>query len=62
MSLPYSDKESCGKEKNENSNVAQMTLTWVYFVASVFLYVGVIIFIGKEDKQLTQTSGKEYED
>jgi protein-S-isoprenylcysteine O-methyltransferase Ste14 len=28
--------------------VALMTLTWVYFVASVFLYAGVMIFIGKE--------------
>ena len=42
--------------------VALMTLTWVYFVASVFLYVGVMIFIGKEEKQLMQTFGKEYED
>jgi protein-S-isoprenylcysteine O-methyltransferase Ste14 len=42
--------------------VALMTLTWVYFLVSVFLYVGVIIFIGKEEKQLTKTFGKEYED
>ena len=42
--------------------VALMTLTWVYFVASVFLYVGVMIFIGKEEKQLTEAFGKEYED
>jgi protein-S-isoprenylcysteine O-methyltransferase Ste14 len=42
--------------------VALMTLTWVYFVASVFLYVGVMIFIGKEEKQLTRAFGKEYED
>jgi protein-S-isoprenylcysteine O-methyltransferase Ste14 len=42
--------------------VALMTLTWVYFVASVFLYVGVMIFIGKEEKQLTKVFGKEYED
>jgi len=42
--------------------VALMTLTWVYFVASVFLYVGVMIFIGKEEKQLTKAFGKEYED
>ncbi len=32
---------------------ALLTLTWVYLVASVFLYVGVIIFIGTEEKQLT---------
>ena len=42
--------------------VALMTLTWVYFVASVFLYVGVMIFIGKEEEQLTKAFGKEYED
>jgi len=42
--------------------VALMTLTWVYFVASVFLYIGVMIFIGKEEKQLTKVFGKEYED
>ena len=42
--------------------VALMTLTWVYFVASVFLYAGVTIFIGTEEKQLTQAFGKEYED
>jgi protein-S-isoprenylcysteine O-methyltransferase Ste14 len=42
--------------------VALMTSTWVYFVASVFLYVGVMIFIGKEEKQLTQAFGKQYKD
>jgi protein-S-isoprenylcysteine O-methyltransferase Ste14 len=42
--------------------VALITLTWVYFVASVFLYAGVMIFIGKEEKQLSQAFGKEYED
>lgn len=42
--------------------VALMTLTWVYFVASVFLYTGVMIFIRKEEKQLTKAFGKEYED
>ena len=42
--------------------VALMTLTWVYFVPSAFLYVGVMIFIGKEEKQLTKAFGKEYED
>jgi protein-S-isoprenylcysteine O-methyltransferase Ste14 len=26
------------------------------------LYVGVVIFIGKEEKQLTKAFGKEYED
>ena len=42
--------------------VALMTLTWVYFVASGFLYVGVMIFIGKEETQLTKAFGKEYKD
>ncbi len=42
--------------------VALMTLTWVYLVASVFLYVGVMIFIGKEERQLTKAFGKAYED
>ncbi|HEX9387321.1 MAG TPA: methyltransferase [Anaerolineales bacterium] len=42
--------------------VALITLTWVYFIVSVFLYVGVIIFIGTEEKQLTKAFGKEYED
>ena len=42
--------------------VALLTLTWVYLVASVFLYAGVMIFIGTEEKQLKQAFGKEYED
>jgi protein-S-isoprenylcysteine O-methyltransferase Ste14 len=42
--------------------VALLTLTWVYFVASAFLYVGVVVFIGKEEEQLTKAFGKEYED
>jgi protein-S-isoprenylcysteine O-methyltransferase Ste14 len=42
--------------------VALITLTWVYFVASVFLYVGVMIFIGTEEKQLSKAFGKEYGD
>ena len=42
--------------------VALLTLTWVYFVVSVFLYVGVMLFIGVEEKQLTEAFGKEYED
>lgn len=39
-----------------------LTLTWVYLVVSVFLYVGVIIFIGTEEKQLRQAFGQAYED
>jgi protein-S-isoprenylcysteine O-methyltransferase Ste14 len=42
--------------------VALLALTWVYFVVSVFLYIGVMIFIGEEEKQLTEAFGKEYED
>lgn len=42
--------------------VSLLTLTWVYFVPSVFLYMGVMIFIGVEEKQLTEAFGKEYED
>src|SRR5512135_1323929 len=41
---------------------ALMTLTWVYLVASVFLYAGVMLFIRKEEEQLRQAFGKEYED
>lgn len=41
--------------------VALMTLTWVYFLVSVFLYTGVMIFIGVEEQQLTHAFGKEYE-
>lgn len=41
--------------------LALLTLTWVYFVPSVFLYFGVMIFIGVEEKQLTNAFGKEYE-
>ncbi len=42
--------------------VALMTLTWVYFAVPVFLYVGVMIFIGEEEKQLTKAFGIKYND
>lgn len=42
--------------------VALITLTWVYLVPSVFLYAGVMIFIGTEEKQMTRAFGKQYED
>lgn len=42
--------------------VALLTLTWVYFVVSIFLYSGVMIFIGTEEKQLTKAFGKQYKD
>lgn len=41
--------------------VALITSTWVYFSVSVFLYTGVMLFIGKEERQLIETFGKEYE-
>jgi protein-S-isoprenylcysteine O-methyltransferase Ste14 len=42
--------------------VSLLTLTWIYFVPAVFLYAGVMIFIGKEEGQLRGAFGKEYED
>jgi protein-S-isoprenylcysteine O-methyltransferase Ste14 len=42
--------------------VALITSTWVYLIASVFLYVGVMIFISTEEKQLTKAFSKQYED
>jgi protein-S-isoprenylcysteine O-methyltransferase Ste14 len=42
--------------------VSLLTLTWVYFVPSAFLYVGVLIFLGMEERQLTEVFGKKYED
>jgi len=42
--------------------IALLTLTWVYFIVSVFLYVGVMIFISEEEQQLTKAFGKDYED
>jgi protein-S-isoprenylcysteine O-methyltransferase Ste14 len=41
--------------------VVLLTMTWVYFVVSIFLYVGVMMFIGTEEKQLTKAFGREYE-
>ena len=42
--------------------VALLTLTWVYFMVSIFLYLGVMMFIAKEEQQLTTAFGKAYED
>lgn len=42
--------------------VALLTLTWVYVVPSVFLYVGVMIFIGTEEQQLTHAFGQPYKE
>jgi len=41
--------------------VSLLTLTWVYIIVSFFLYAGVMIFIKKEEMQLSQAFGKEYE-
>lgn len=42
--------------------VTLLTSTWVYLVVSVFLYVGVMRFIGAEEKQLATTFGDAYGD
>ncbi len=42
--------------------VSLITFTWVYLVVSIFLYAGVMIFIGVEERQLTQVFGKTYAD
>ncbi len=41
-------------------SVTILTMTWVYLVPSVFLYLGVMIFIGKEEQQLADTFGEAY--
>lgn len=41
--------------------VTLLTQTWVYLIVSIFLYAGVMIFIGTEERQLTQAFGKDYE-
>ena len=41
--------------------ITLMTFTWVYLVPSVFLYIGVMTFIGTEEQQLIKAFGKEYE-
>lgn len=40
--------------------ISILTLTWVYLGVSVFLYIGVMLFIGKEEKQLLQVFGEDY--
>jgi protein-S-isoprenylcysteine O-methyltransferase Ste14 len=37
-----------------------ITLTWVYLVVAAFLFTGVMIFIGVEERQLTSAFGKAY--
>ena len=41
--------------------VSLITQTWVYAAAAVFLYTGVMLFIGKEEAMLRAAFGKEYE-
>ena len=40
--------------------ISVLTLTWVYVGGTIFLYVGVAIFIGKEERQLLRVFGEEY--
>lgn len=40
--------------------ISILTLAWVYFAVAVVLYLGVRLFIGKEEKQLLQVFGDEY--
>ena len=42
--------------------ISVITWTWVYLIPSLFLFAGVMIFIRKEEKELTSTFGKAYED
>ncbi len=42
--------------------VACITLAWVYLVPAVFLYVGVALFIRKEERQLTEAFGTQYQE
>ncbi|MCW5854265.1 MAG: isoprenylcysteine carboxylmethyltransferase family protein [Anaerolineae bacterium] len=42
--------------------IALLTWTWVYLVPSVFLYLGVTLFIGEEERQMRLAFGKAYED
>lgn len=42
--------------------ITLLTWTWVYLVPSLFLYLGVTIFIGAEEKQLREVFGQDYED
>ncbi len=42
--------------------VSFITQTWIYLAVSVFIYLGVMLFIRKEEKRLLAAFGKEYED
>lgn len=41
--------------------ITLITFTWVYLLVSVVMIVGVNLFIGKEEEQLRQAFGQEYE-
>jgi protein-S-isoprenylcysteine O-methyltransferase Ste14 len=41
--------------------ISIITGTWVYFVVAFFLFLGVIIFIRKEEDKLLQVFGAEYQ-
>ncbi len=40
---------------------AILTLTWVYLVPAAFLYIGVTLFIGVEERQLLIAFGEAYQ-
>jgi len=40
--------------------ISILTFTWVYFAAAAFLFVAVLIFIGKEERQLESVFGEAY--
>lgn len=42
--------------------ISLLTLTWVYLAVSLFLYIGVFIFIRKEETRLQEVFGDEYLD
>jgi len=42
--------------------ISLLTLTWVYAAVSLSMLLWVILFIGKEEKQLAAVFGKEYDD
>ena len=42
--------------------ISFFTFTWAYIVVSIFMYIGVKIYIKKEEEQLKEIFGKDYED
>ena len=40
--------------------ISILTLSWVYISVSIFLYIGVMLFRGKEEKQPLQVFGEDY--